>query len=123
MLDHVSLGTNDFEAACRFYDTVLAALGYRRLFTFERTAGWGTEFPSFWVGRPMDGSPAAAGNGTHIALRARSRADVDEFHRLAVAAGATDDGPPGLRPYHPTYYAAFVRDPDGHKIEVVHHGS
>jgi catechol 2,3-dioxygenase-like lactoylglutathione lyase family enzyme len=83
-------------------------------------AGYGREFPEFWIGHPHDGQPASTGNGVHVCFKAASQEEVDAFHAEALAQGGTDDGPPGLRPeYMPNYYAAFVRDPDGNKIEAV----
>ncbi len=74
----------------------------------------------FSLETPVDGKPASPGNGVHVAFRAGDRAMVEEFYRTALAHGGTDDGPPGLRPeYDPNYYGAFVRDPDGNKIEAV----
>ena len=124
MLDHISLGVTDMARARTFYDAVLEPLGYRRLYDHEALASaYGPEAPrfEFWIGLPLDpGRPAASGNGTHIALRAPSRAAVEAFHAAALAHGGADAGAPGLRPeYMETYYAAFVHDPDGHKIEAV----
>ena len=100
MLSHVSLGTNDATRAAAFYDPVLAVLG---------------------IGKgKARGGPASVGNGVHVAFAAESRPQVDEFYRVALAHGGSDAGPPGLRPeYDANYYAAFVRDPDGNKIEAV----
>ncbi|HAT4498536.1 TPA: VOC family protein [Serratia marcescens] len=98
-LSHVSLGSNDFEAAAAFYDRTLAAL--------------------FWLQVPIDGRPASPGNGTHVGFFATSKQQVDEFHRQALLAGAADEGAPGSRPhYGEAYYGCFVRDLDGHKIEA-----
>ena len=123
MLDHLSIGVRDLAKARRFYDAVLAPLGYRRLYDYEDTSGYGVaHVPGsaipFWIGQD---NRAAALSG-HLSFAAPSRAAVDAFHRAALAAGGRDDGKPGLRPlYHPNYYAAFVVDPDGHKIEAVRH--
>lgn len=120
LLSHVSLGTNDFERATRFYDAVLPTVGARRVADHDGMAAWGHTFPEFWVQRPFDGKAAAVGNGTHIAFLAHSRAEVDAFHAAAVEAGGVDDGPPGPRTdYSPAYYGCFIRDPDGHKIEAM----
>lgn len=122
MLDHVSVGVTDLARATRFYDAALGALGYGRMLTFDVAASWGEDFPRFWASLPIDGTPASAGAGVHVCFKAKSRADVDAFHKAALAAGGTDDGAPGLRPqYTPTYYGAFVRDPDGNKVEAVCH--
>ena len=120
MIHHLSLGTNDIERARAFYDPVLAVLGVRCLAANEQGLGYGAATMVFSLERPFDGRAATVGNGVHVAFAAESRAMVDEFHRTALAHGGTDDGAPGLRPqYDPNYYGAFVRDPDGNKIEAV----
>ena len=120
MLSHVSLGTNDADRAARFYDPVLAVLGLRKLGERDGAIDYGTSMTVFSLEKPTDGQPASVGNGVHIAFLAGKRAQVDEFYRLALAHGGSDAGPPGLRPeYDANYYAAFVRDPDGNKIEAV----
>jgi catechol 2,3-dioxygenase-like lactoylglutathione lyase family enzyme len=120
MFNHVSVGTRDLERAGRFYDAALGALGYRRTMSEDFGCAWGLQWPEFWATLPTEGE-AAAGNGTHVAFVAASREAVDAFHKAALAAGGTDAGAPGLRPdYTPDYYAAFVRDPDGNKLEAVH---
>ena len=121
-LDHISLGIADHARATAFYDAVLAPLGIVRRFEEAGAAGYGAtgDRADFWIGPPHDGRPATAGNGVHVCFAAPSRAAVDAFHRAALAHGGTDDGAPGLRPeYHPDYYGAFARDPDGNKIEAV----
>ncbi len=120
MLSHVSLGTNDAARAAAFYDPVLAALGIRKLDERDGSIDYGVAMTVFSLERPSDGEPASVGNGVHIAFAAGSRAQVDEFYRVALANGGSDAGPPGPRPeYDANYYAAFVRDPDGNKIEAV----
>jgi catechol 2,3-dioxygenase-like lactoylglutathione lyase family enzyme len=120
MLAHVSFGTDDAARAASFYDPVLAVLGLRKLFDDGRAAYYGTAMSLFGVEKPHDGKPASVGNGVHVAFAAGSRGQVDEFHRVALAHGGSDAGAPGLRPeYDANYYAAFVRDPDGNKIEAV----
>ncbi|MDG5494967.1 VOC family protein [Niveispirillum sp. BGYR6] len=124
MLDHIGFPVADLEKSMAFYDQVLPAIGASRLalVTAEMTgadahAGYGTDHPSFWIssGQPMRGC-------LHVAFSAASRAQVDAFYRVALAAGARDNGPPGIRAhYHPHYYGAFVLDPDGHNIEAVCH--
>ena len=119
-LSHVSLGTNDYPRAKAFYDAVLGTLQVRCVMDFEGGAGYGRELPEFWIQRPHDGQAATRGNGTHVCFNARTTAEVDAFHRAALAAGGTDEGKPGLRrEYSDNYYAAFVRDLDGHKIEAM----
>jgi catechol 2,3-dioxygenase-like lactoylglutathione lyase family enzyme len=121
ILSHVSVGVADVERARPFYDAVLGALGYGVLMA-EPGIGvaYGTAFPEFWIQRPFDGRAASPGNGVHVAFLAPDRAAVDRFHAVALAHGGTCDGPPGERPhYTPGYYAAFVRDPDGNKLEAM----
>lgn len=119
ILSHVSLGTNQFEAAIAFYDQVLAPLGCRRLMEHPGAIAYGKQYPEFWVQTPHDQQPASIGNGTHVGFIAATPAVVDDFYAAALAAGATGDGPPGPRPaYGPAYYGCFVRDLDGHKIEA-----
>ena len=121
MLDHVTIGVTDFAKARDFYDKALAPLGVARLYgDGAHFAGYG-EAPRawFWIG-----IRDAVATGAHIAFAAKSRADVDAFYRAALAAGGRDNGGPGLRPnYAPTYYGAFVLDPDGHNIEAVCHAA
>ena len=119
MFNHVSVGTRDLERAARFYDAALGALGYRRTMSKSFGCAWGVEWPEFWATLPEDGE-AAAGNGVHVAFIAPSREAVDAFHAAVLAEGGSDAGAPGLRDYTPNYYAAFVRDPDGNKLEAVH---
>ena len=119
MFHHVSLGSNDLERSAAFYDPVLAAIGYRRIKRSDRVLAYGINEVTFTLERPIDGNSAAVGNGTHVAFLAGDRAMVDDFHRTALTHGGRDEGAPGLRDYDPNYYAAFVRDPDGNKIEVV----
>ncbi len=122
MLDHISLGCADLDRAEAFYTTTMPVLGCKQIMKIPNAAiAYGREAPTFWLTRPFDGGDPSVGNGLHVAFSAQSRAQVDSFYEAAIAAGAKDEGPPGLRPYSPTYYAAFVRDPDGHKIEVVCH--
>ena len=120
VISHVSLGTNDYPRAKAFYDAVLATLQIRCVMDFPGAAGYGRAFPEFWVQTPHDGGRAGVGNGVHVAFLANSVEEVHAFHAQALALGATDDGAPGPRPdYGPDYYAAFVRDLDGHKIEAM----
>ena len=124
MIDHVSLGVSNLERSQAFYDAVLKALGMSRLYNYDGGIGYGVgDKANFWIGVPLDaGRPVRASGGTHVAFTAATRKAVDEFHRVALASGAKDDGKPGLRhPYHPNYYGAFVLDPDGHKIEACCH--
>ena len=119
MLDHVGIPVSDFERSKRFYEQALSPLGYGLIMEPRRgVAGLGRSGkPDFWVFR---GEP---GRAVHVAFAAYDRASVDAFHEAAIAAGGQDNGRPGLRPeYHPTYYGAFVLDPDGNNVEAVRHG-
>lgn len=119
ILSHVSIGTSDFDRATRFYDTLLATLGCRRIMEHPGAVAYGRVYPEFWVQTPIDGKAASIGNGTHFGFSAASKAEVDAFHAAGVAAGATDNGAPGPRAdYGAPYYGCFLRDPDGHKIEA-----
>ena len=120
MYNHVSVGVSDLEASGRFYEAVLGALGYRRTASEPFGNAWGLAWPEFWAAYPAEGA-ASVGNGVHVAFIAPSREAVDGFHAAALAQGGSDAGAPGLRPdYTPDYYAAFVRDRDGNKLEAVH---
>ena len=120
MIDHVSVAVSDLAAATRFYDGVLATLGIVRLEARPATVGYGKKDPEFWINLRPGMTSLPGDNGTHICFRAREPAMVDAFHAAALAAGGTSDGAPGLRPQHGEgYYAAFVRDADGNRIEAV----
>ena len=120
MIDHVSVAVSDLAAAARFYETTLATLGYTKLEDRPATVGFGKRYAEFWINLRPSSLPPAPSSGAHVALRAVSTAAVDGFHAAALAAGGTCDGAPGLRPQHgESYYAAFVRDPDGNRIEAV----
>lgn len=123
MYSHVTLGSNDLARSRKFYDAVMAALGHRLLFETPQTFCYGEATgPKLFILPPFDGKQARAGNGAHAAFKVESRATVDAFHAAALANGGTDEGKPGLRPhYHPNYYGAYVRDPDGNKIQAVCH--
>ncbi|MGU3493727.1 VOC family protein [Xanthobacteraceae bacterium A53D] len=120
MLHHVSLGTSDLDRARRFYDPVMRELGLSRMLDVAEAVGYGAGITVFSLNIPANGEPAWVGNGVHVAFEVEKRAAVDSFFLAAIANGGVGDGPPGLRPeYDPHYYAAFVRDPDGNKIEAV----
>ncbi len=119
VMSHVSIGTNDFERSTAFYDKVLGLIGCRRIMEHPGAVAYGKVYPEFWVQRPIDGNPAAPGNGTHFGFIALSKDQVQAFYDAALEAGAQSDGAPGERPhYGEAYYGCFVRDPDGHKIEA-----
>jgi catechol 2,3-dioxygenase-like lactoylglutathione lyase family enzyme len=130
MFSHVSVGVSDMERATAFYDPVLRTLGIEPIMPidvpgFGRVAmGYGRApgHVPLWVQLPHNREPATAGNGTHVAFAAVNRQAVDDFYAAALAHGGTSDGPPGPRTmYSPDYYGAFVRDPDGNKLEACLH--
>ncbi len=123
MFSHVTLGTHELAVAAAFYDAVLAPLGIERVSKkYPNWAAWqrpGGE-QKLWVGLPYNQEPASMGNGCMVAFEAQSRAAVDAAYAAAMAAGASDEGPPGLRAsYGPNYYGAYVRDLDGNKVHFV----
>jgi catechol 2,3-dioxygenase-like lactoylglutathione lyase family enzyme len=134
MFTYICLGTSDHARSVRFYDAVMATLGHGRCDTTEEDdwdvwAGWGTYRDqgrvqqALWVCKPFDGRAPQPGNGTMVALRATSWAQVRAFHAAALANGGISAGEPGLRPqYNPDFYAAYVRDPDGNKLAAVCRG-
>ena len=122
MLDHIGIGVGAYEGSKAFYQAALAPLGYALEMEYEGWAGFGRLGPlgmhelSFWI--HQSGPPVAP---VHVAFRADDRATVAAFHAAALAAGGRDNGRPGLRTeYHPSYFAAFVLDPDGHNEAVCH---
>jgi catechol 2,3-dioxygenase-like lactoylglutathione lyase family enzyme len=120
MLDHVSVGVSNLDRAAHFYELILAPLGLARVVTRPATIGFGKAYPEFWINLRADMAPVEPGSGVHICLRAKSTDVVDAFHAAALKAGGSSDGAPGLRPHDRVrYYAAFVRDPDGNRIEAV----
>jgi catechol 2,3-dioxygenase-like lactoylglutathione lyase family enzyme len=122
VLSHLSFGVADLAQAATFYDGALAALGYVRVWSNEDGVGYGVAGGNDRLALfPQESKPTPPGAGFHLAFQAPSRAAVDAFHAAALRLGGRDQGQPGARPhYSPTYYAAFVTDPDGHKLEAVH---
>jgi len=121
MLDHLGLNVTDYERSKAFYAAALAPLGLGLLYEpVPGVGGFGEgQKPFFWIASGR-GAPQT---GVHVAFAVADRATVDAFHAAALAAGATDNGPPGVRElYHPTYYGAYVLDPDGNNVEAVCHG-
>lgn len=117
MIDHIGFEVADLRASGRFYDAVFWALGSRRLIDSEHAIAYGVNGPQFWI--VVRGRPPAPGYG-HVALAANGKAAVDAAHRAGLAHGGSDDGAPGLRPqYGRRYYAGYLRDPDGLRVEVV----
>ena len=120
IISHVSVPVRDVAAARRFYDAVLGTLGYGVVMDAgAHGVAYGSSFPEFWIGHALEGA-GDPGNGVHVAFLAPDREAVDRFHAVALELGGQDDGAPGLRPhYDANYYGAFVRDPDGNKIEAM----
>jgi len=121
MLSAVCFGTSNLERSGAFYDNVLATVGMVRLEANDKEIGYGIkgQSPEFWVLVPFNGEQASFGNGTQIIFNAKSSDSVDEFYRVALESGGSDEGAPGLRDYTPGYYGAYCRDPDGNKLHVV----
>jgi catechol 2,3-dioxygenase-like lactoylglutathione lyase family enzyme len=120
MIDHISVGVADLDRAARFYEVVLASLGLSRLVTRPKTIGFGRSYPEFWINLRPGMAKVAPESGVHICLRAKAAAEVDAFHAAALIAGGASDGAPGIRPHDRVkYYAAFIIDPDGNRIEAV----
>jgi catechol 2,3-dioxygenase-like lactoylglutathione lyase family enzyme len=119
MIHHLSLGTNDVARARRFYEAAFPVIGLHLMQDKETELIYGASTFLVSLIVPINGHPATTGNGTHVAFAAEDRGMVHRFHAVALANGGTDDGAPGLRPeYNANYYGAFVRDPDGNKIEA-----
>ncbi|MEW6273468.1 MAG: VOC family protein [Thermodesulfobacteriota bacterium] len=121
MIDHVGIRVSDFERSKRFYQAALAPLGYELMMEFDGAAGFGADGkPDFWIGPSLGASTSAI----HVAITSADRRAVDAFYAAAIAAGGRDNGKPGVRAeYHPTYYGAFVLDPDGNNVEAVCHAA
>lgn len=127
MIGYVTIGHNDLEKACAFYDAAFAPLGYSRTFREGGWAGYGPggrkEGLEFYLAAPNDGGAATFGNGSMLALEAESRAAVEAFHAAALAHGGKDEGAPGVRgDYDPPWFGAYVRDPAGNKLAAYFKG-
>ena len=119
MIHHVSIGVRNIAASRRFYDAVLVPLGYKCLSEGAESLGYGCDTADFWVSVSTSPVPANPESGLHFCFAAPTRASVEAFHKAALASGGRDNGPPGLRPqYGDGYYAAFVVDPDGFRLEA-----
>lgn len=119
MIDHVSLAVRDLAAAGRFYDGVLGVIGYSRLAARETTLGYGKRYPELWLNARPLATPPPTDSGMHVCLRVATVEAVRAFHAVALAGGGACDGPPGERQAAMTrYYAAFIRDADGNRIEA-----
>ncbi|CAL78425.1 conserved hypothetical protein; putative glyoxalase/dioxygenase [Bradyrhizobium sp. ORS 278] len=120
MIDHISVGVSDLARGARFYEQALAPLGLTRLVERPTNIGFGKAYPEFWINLRAGMARVPADTGSHLCFRAKTTAEVDAFHAAAVEAGGVSDGAPGLRPHDRVrYYAAFVLDPDGNRIEAV----
>jgi catechol 2,3-dioxygenase-like lactoylglutathione lyase family enzyme len=120
MIDHVSLAVSDIERAVVFYERALAPLGLMRLVTRPAMVGFGKAYPELWLNLRAGMQRAAPDGGVHLCLRAKSIAEIDAFHAAALEAGAVSESPPSLRPHDRVrYYAAFIVDHDGNRIEAV----
>ena len=119
MISHVSVGVRDIAKVGKFYDAVLATLGYKRLYDSEEAVGYGASTPELWVMRVARPVPSDEASGLHFCFEAPSHAAVEQFHAAALKAGGRDNGKPGLRKdYGDNYYAAFVVDPEGYRLEA-----
>lgn len=120
MIDHVSLAVSDLVRAAAFYERVFAPLGLTKLVTREKMVGFGKTYPEVWINLRDGMARLSTDSGSHIALRAKTTGEIDAFHAAAVAAGAVSESAPSLRPHDRVrYYAAFVVDADGNRIEAV----
>ena len=120
MIDHVSIEVRDLKRAAAFYEAVLATVGMTKVRDWPASIGFGKAYPEFWLNHRPAMAALGADTGAHVCLRARDKDAVDAFYGAALALGATTDGAPGMRPeYNDRYYAAFIRDPDGNRVEVV----
>ncbi len=119
MLNHISIGVRDVARAKAFYDAALKPLGYKCLSESETSLGYGASGVALWIGKAERPVPADVESGLHVCFDAPARKSVDAFHKAALAAGGKDNGKPGLRAdYGENYYAAFIIDPDGYRIEA-----
>jgi catechol 2,3-dioxygenase-like lactoylglutathione lyase family enzyme len=120
MLDHVSIAVSDIERSAAFYERTLAPLGLTKLVTRPAMVGFGKSYPELWINLRARMARLSPDSGAHIGIRARTTAEVDAFHAAALAAGAISESAPSVRPHDRVrYYAAFIVDPDGNRIEAV----
>jgi catechol 2,3-dioxygenase-like lactoylglutathione lyase family enzyme len=123
MFDHISIGVKDLDRAQEFYDAALGPLGYSRLSQADDMLGYGNETIFLWIGKVERPVPADMASGLHFCFAAPNQKAVDAFHDAGTAHGGKDNGPPGPRPdYGTNYYAAFVIDPDGYRLEAYYGG-
>src|SRR6516162_2183566 len=119
MISHISIGVLDLAKAGRFYDAALAGLGCKRLYDSAEALGYGAESPELWVMKVERPVKADEASGLHMCFDAADRAGVDAFHKAGIKAGGRDNGKPGVRKdYGDNYYAAFVLDPEGYRLEA-----
>jgi catechol 2,3-dioxygenase-like lactoylglutathione lyase family enzyme len=117
MIDHVGFEVADLTSSARFYDAVFFALGARRMFESEHAIAYGVNGPELWIVSRTQGPAPSYG---HVAVKASGKAAVDAGYGAGLASGGSDDGPPGPRPqYGRRYYAAYILDPDGYRVELV----
>ncbi|MDB5655739.1 MAG: hypothetical protein JWQ94_3352 [Tardiphaga sp.] len=120
MIDHISLAVSSLERAVPFYERLLAPLGLTALVTRPAAVGFGKAYPEIWINRRDAMQPLSPHSGVHLCLRAKSVAEVDAFHAAALAAGGLSESAPSLRPHDRVrYYATFIADLDGNRIEAV----
>jgi catechol 2,3-dioxygenase-like lactoylglutathione lyase family enzyme len=120
MIDHISLAVSDIGRAARFYELALAPLGLTKLVTRPAMVGFGKAYPELWINLRAGMTRLSSDNGVHLCLRARSTAEIDAFYAAAMAAGAASESAPSLRPHERVrYYATFIADHDGNRIEAV----
>jgi catechol 2,3-dioxygenase-like lactoylglutathione lyase family enzyme len=121
MIDHISIAVSDLARATRFYEAVLGAIGYVPIDIRGSTVGFGKQYSEFWINARPEMASLPSRSGAHVCLRARSTEMVDAFHATAVANGGVSDGAPGFRAHERLsgYYAAFIRDHDGNRVEAV----
>jgi len=118
MIGYVTVGTNNFKSAAKYYDALFAMLGAKRSFDTDTFIAWSTgpKAPAFSLTKPFDGNPATVGNGVMVAIAMDSAEQVDAFHARALELGGTDEGAPGLR--FDNFYAGYFRDLDGNKLNA-----
>ena len=120
MIDHVSLAVSDLDRSVPFYERLFAPLGMTKLVVRPAAVGFGKAYPEVWINLRTGMRPLSPESGVHLCLRAKSTGDVDAFHAAAVEAGGVSESAPSLRPHDRVrYYATFVSDPDGNRIEAV----
>jgi catechol 2,3-dioxygenase-like lactoylglutathione lyase family enzyme len=120
MIDHVSIAVSDLDRAVPFYEAIFATLGMTRVVTRPAMVGFGRAYPEIWIILRAGMTPLSPDSGVHLCLRAKSTDEVNAFHAAALGAGGISESPPSLRPHDRVrYYATFIADPDGNRIEAV----